>query len=357
MFMKPVSLVNRINAFARLGDILRNPDPDRFRMLTVEIQQLNDLIDNSHHDNAWFTPEMVRLALHATGQSLKTAKIEKWIGNYPIKKLEHCKPKTIGIVMAGNIPMVGFHDYLSALISGHKLVAKLSSGDSKLLPLMHRIISKIEPALQPMVHFTQSPLKGFDAIIATGSNNTSRYFDYYFGKYPNIIRKNRNSLALLTGKETDEQLHALGADIFSYFGLGCRNVSKLLTPKNYNFDRFFDHIQDHVEVINHHKYKNNYDYNKAIMLVNSVPHLDNGFLLLREDTAFSSPVGVINYERDDTIANARQRIENNLEDLQCVVSVANLSPIKAISPGKSQQPELWDYADNIDTIEFLAGLK
>ncbi len=357
MFMKPVSLVNRINAFARLGDILRNPDPDKFRMLSVEIQQLNDLIDNSKQYNAWFTPEMVRLALHATGRSLKTAKIEKWIGSYSIKKLEHCKPKTIGVVMAGNIPMVGFHDYLSVLISGHKLIAKLSSGDNKLLPLMHRIISKIEPALHPMVHFTESPLSGFDAIIATGSNNTSRYFDYYFGRYPHIIRKNRNSIALLTGKETDEQLQAFGADIFTYFGLGCRNVSKLLAPKQFRFDRFFDHLQDQVEIINHHKYKNNYDYNKAIYLVNGTPHLDNGFLLLKEDTALSSPVGVLYYETYDSVTEAKRRIESRLGELQCVVSAAEVSSLAIISPGKSQQPELWDYADNIDTVEFLTGLK
>lgn len=357
MFMKPVSLINRINAFARLGDILRNPDPEKFRMLSVEIQQLNHLIDNSKNHNAWFTPEMVRLALNAIGRSLKTVKIEKWMGNFPIKKLEHCKPKTIGVVMAGNIPLVGFHDYLSVLISGHKLIAKLSSGDNKLLPLMHRILSKIEPALHPMVQFTESPLAGFDAIIATGSNNTARYFDYYFGRYPHIIRKNRNSIALLTGQETGEQLQAFGADIFSYFGLGCRNVSKLLAPKKFKFDRFFDHLQDHVEIINHHKYKNNYDYNKAIYLINGTPHLDNGFLLLKEDAALSSPVGVVNYQIYDTITEAKHWIESRLDDLQCVVTAASLSYAKAISPGKSQQPELWDYADNIDTIEFLTGLK
>lgn len=352
-----MNLVNRINAFAKLGDILRNPDPEYHRNFSGDISELKLLINNSVNYNPWFTSENVRLALKATGLSLKTRQLEKWLRNYDQALLEKRTDKTIGVVMAGNIPLVGFHDYLSVMLSGNKLLAKLSGGDNRLLPFIHKLLVRIEPAFTGKVEFTEGTLNGFDAIIATGSDNSARYFDYYFGKYPHIIRKNRNGIAVLTGQETDDDLMALGEDIFRYFGLGCRSVSKLFVPKNYNFDRLFENIKDYSDVINHHKYANNYEYNKAIYLVNKTPHLDNGFLLLKEDVASASPVSVLFYEHYSNLKEVRLIVDRQREKTQCVVSVEKtLAEKGVVSPGKSQYPALWDYADGVDTMAFLTGL-
>jgi hypothetical protein len=352
-----VNLVNRINAFAKLGDILRNPDPEYHRNFSSYISDLQVLINNSVNYNPWFTPENVRFALKATGLSLKTRQLEKWLQYYDQALLEKRTTKTIGVVMAGNIPLVGFHDYLSVMLSGNKLQAKLSSGDNQLLPLIHKLLVRIEPAFTGKVDFTEGALSSFDAIIATGSDNSARYFDYYFGKYPHIIRKNRNGIAVLTGQETDDDLMALGEDIFRYFGLGCRSLSKLFVPKNYKFDRLFENIKDYSDVINHHKYANNYEYNKAICLVNKTPHLDNGFLLLKEDVASASPISVLFYEHYNNLKEVRLILERQREKIQCVVSVEKtLAEKGVVSPGKAQHPALWDYADGVDTMAFLNGI-
>jgi len=353
---RPMNIINRINAFAKLGDILRNPDASHYHSFKSEIVQLHNLILSSTNYNPWFTSDNVKNAISAIGQSLKTAKIEKWLCSYHDKKLEPFKPNTIGVVMAGNIPLVGFHDFMSVLLSGQKILAKLSSDDKHLLPLLAKILVKIEPEFGKHIAFTTDKLESFDAIIATGSNNTSRYFDYYFGKYPHIIRKNRNGIAVLSGEETSSDFLELGKDIFSYFGLGCRNVSKFFVPKGYNFDKFFQSIEDYKNTINHSKYVNNYDYNKSIFLVNKVAHLDNGFLLLTENTAFSSPISVIYFEAYDDFGAMYNSIQAQHEQIQCIVSI-DKKITKRIGPGQSQMPELWDYADGIDTMKFLLSLK
>ena len=231
----------------------------------------------------------------AIGESILNEKIEKWIKPYKAV-IESIKiHKTVGVVNAGNVPAVGFHDFLCILMSGHKYFGKLSTDDEDILPELAQILINIEPGFKDLITFTTQRLSQFDAVIATGSNNTSRYFDYYFGKYPNIIRKNRNGIAILTGNETDDELHALGADIFSYFGMGCRNVSRLFVPTNYKFDRFFSAIGNYNSVRDSYKYQNNYDYYKSIYLVNGIAHLDNGFLLLTENSAISSPPSVLYY--------------------------------------------------------------
>lgn len=351
-----MNIINRINAFSKLGDILCNPDASVFHSFRSEITQLHNLILNSSNYNPWFTAKNVNNAISGIGFSLKSAKIEKWISKYYHKKLEHSNPRTVGVVMAGNIPLVGFHDFMSVLMSGHKILAKLSSDDKHLLPLIAKIMIKIDPGFSRQIEFTSEKLENFNAIIATGSNNTSRYFEYYFGKYPHIIRKNRNGIAVLNGNETNSDLTELGKDIFNYFGLGCRNVSKLFVPKNYNFQKFFEAIEEFKDVINHSKYVNNYDYNKSIFLVNRQAHLDNGFLLLKEDTAYSSPISVINYEEYEEFGALYNTIQSDQEKIQCVVSI-DKKISTSVPPGKSQMPELWDYADGIDTMEFLLGLK
>lgn len=353
--VKNVNLTDRINACAKLGDILKSPDPESFHSVRKEIDELNHLIEFSHQYNGWFTPENVRFAIEALGKSLNRLKVERWLDRYPEKIFDQKQNLSIGVVMAGNVPLVGFHDYLSVMLTGNKLIGKLSSGDNKLLPLIHRILEKLEPGLKGKAVFTEERLSDFDAIIATGSNNTSRYFEYYFGKYPNIIRKNRNGVAVIHGNESPEELTALGEDIFRYYGLGCRNVSKIYVPNGYKFDGLFQALESWSGVAQNHKYQNNYEYNKSIYLVNNTPHFDNGFLILKEDAAISSPVAVLHYEHYKNVEDLNHELQGNAEQIQCIVS--SETQIKnAIMPGKAQHPQLWEYADNIDTIRFLMEL-
>ena len=351
-----MNLTDKINALAKLGEILGNPDDTKFHSFRNEIGALNSLISTHQNSNGWFTPDQVGYAIAAAGKSLQQGKIEKWLHKYPLATFENKNPRTIGVVMAGNIPMVGLHDYLSVLITGNKFLGKQSSGDDQLLPLMHRIIEKIEPGFKGKAEFTDGRLKDFDAIIATGSNNSARYFEYYFGKYPHIIRKNRNGIAVISETESPEQLHELGNDIFRYFGLGCRNVSKIYIPEDFQMATFFEAIESYSPVIDHHKYKNNYDYNKSILLINKVAHFDNGFLLLTESSALASPVSVLHYEKYRDIAQVNQDLQNHSQQIQCVVSDSKQIS-HAIAPGTSQTPPLWNYADAVDTIEFLRNLK
>jgi hypothetical protein len=332
---------SKINAFVKLGIYLQNPD-----------QELTEFIVRAKNKNAWFTEEQVKNALAAIGKSLNANDLEQWLSPYNFTN----NAKKIGLVLAGNIPLVGFHDILSVLISGNVAQIKLSSNDDSLIPTVLRKLVEIEPAFENSIQFVNR-LEGFDAIIATGSNNTSRYFEYYFSKVPHIIRKNRNSVAILSGNETKDDFVALGKDIFSYFGLGCRNVSKLYVPKGYNFIPFFDAIEGYNPIINHQKYNNNYDYNKSIYLVNKVQHLDNGFLLVTPNESLSSPLSVVYYEEYGDADDLRMILENRKEEIQVVVSQDAIdlsSPI--VKFGESQKPQLWDYADGIDTMKFLSGL-
>jgi len=332
-----------INALTRLGQQLSEPGDD-----------LLELINNEKQFNAWFTPESVQKAVLAIGASLNGAAIESWLSRYNLKDLD--SPKNIGLILAGNIPLVGFHDALCVLVSGNNALIKASSQDARLIKFVLEKLSEIETAFANRFKFVER-LTDFDAIIATGSNNSSRYFDYYFGKVPNIIRKNRNSIAVLTGNETADQLKRLGNDIFTYYGLGCRNVSKLLVPDGYNFNFFFESIENYQPIINHHKYNNNYDYNKSIYLVNSDQHLDNGFLLLKKDERLASPLAVLFYQNYTNLEDAQNQINEQSAHIQCVVSKLPLATKnQVVDFGKSQQPDLWDYADGVDTLTFLQSL-
>jgi hypothetical protein len=337
-------MYSTINAFSKLGEEL------------IELSQSWETSPYSHQlnkslsHNPWFTKESVQMAIAAYGNELHEDKITRWLSNYKITT--PASAKTIGLVMAGNIPLVGFHDLLCALVAGHRVVAKLSSKDQVLYEIIKDILVKINPVFEARITFTDSMLKNIDAIIATGSDNSARYFEYYFKKYPNIIRKNRNSLAILTGNESFDDLQSLGTDIFTYFGLGCRNVSFLLIPENYKFDVFFQAIETYNFVANHNKYGNNYEYQKAIMMMNAIPLFDNGFVLLKEDASISSPVGVIHFMNYKTDNEVRNFIEVNKHKIQCIVSKTNW-PFNTYGLGKAQQPELWDYADNMDTLAFL----
>lgn len=341
--MSKINIKNSINSFAELGRQLLSPDA----ILTA-------LIENEQYHNAWFTPASVTAAVTAIGKMLNPADLETWLSKY---NPENEKPaQKVGLILAGNIPLVGFHDVLCVIASGNKALIKASSQDARLIKAVLDKLVAIDPSFADSYSFVDR-LEGFDAVIATGSNNSSRYFDYYFGKVPNIIRKNRNSIAVLSGNETAGQLFALGHDILDYFGLGCRNVSKVLVPEGYDFTFFFESIEDHKAIINHHKYNNNYDYNKSIYLVNGDKHYDNGFLMVKEDDRLTSPLSVLffGYYRD--VADAEDIINQNTENIQCVVSELPLQiPNQLVKFGQSQQPALWDYADGVDTMDFLSNL-
>jgi hypothetical protein len=357
-----MNLENRILAFARLGHLMRelekpgNPPELISQQEQLYYHQLQLEIVDAPHYNGWFIEPMVRKAISSLGNSMKMDNLEKWLKPYPKHLAEINGNHSIGLVMAGNIPAVGFHDLLCVLITGNKLKAKLSSDDNRLIPALTKLLVAIEPGFADSVMFTSDRLNGFNAIIATGSNNSARYFEYYFGKYPHIIRKNRNGVAVLTGKESQDELQLLCSDIFSYYGLGCRNVSHLFVPDEYDFVPLLDACQQWVAMNDNHKYFNNYEYNKAIFLVNSTPHFDAGNLLVTESTSLASAVSVLHYEYYSNVDGLQKKLEVLHDQIQCVVATDPLFDF-SIPFGKSQEPQLWDYADGVDTIRFLMGLK
>lgn len=315
---------------------------------------LLEKIESAVHHNGWFTKENVLFSLEQWSHALTEENIEKWLSGYDFSKVT---PKTVGLILAGNIPLVGFHDFISVLVSGHKVLVKQSSNDQLILPVLADYLISIAPEWKHSISFISdtsegaSKMKDYDAVIATGSNNTARYFEYYFADKPSIIRKNRNSVAILTGKETKEELEALSEDIFRYYGLGCRNVSKLYVPENYDFDAFFKAMYSWNPIINQAKYANNYDYNKAVYLMSQFQLLENGFLILKEDASFGSPIATLFYEKYSNLDALKEEIASQKDQIQCIVSKDLFE--NEVDFGKTQQPELWDYADNVDTLEFL----
>jgi hypothetical protein len=329
----------RIASFEKLGNYLSAIDEGTKQQLIVK----------AGNENAWFTPESIQLALGGVIGYLQGKDLKDWVSKY---KLTPESKKVVAIVMAGNIPLVGFHDFLSVLISGHSVQLKLSSKDSTLIRFIIEKLVDLEPRFEARIEIVER-LKNFDAVIATGSDNSARYFHYYFGKYKHIIRKNRTSCAVVTGKETIEELTQLGRDVFQYFGLGCRNVSKIFLPKNYDIIHLLNTWAPYSWVMNHHKYHNNYEYQKSILLVNSVPHLDSGFLLLQESEKLVSPISVLFYEYYDDEGDLALKLNEAKDKLQCVVGKITAD---AIPFGQAQSPRLWDYADQIDTLKFLENL-
>ena len=342
-----MNIKERIDSFAELGKVLRNSLSEKEGEGS---SGLSDLINKQHLKNPWFTSENVRAAIKAIAGELTEENLIRWTNAYP-ELSKNCNPVKVGVIMAGNIPLVGFHDFLSVLISGNILRAKTSSKDSELIIKIGELLCSINPGFREKIEFAEGPLSGFDVVIATGSNNSSRYFEYYFDKYPNIIRKNRNSIAIIEGDETEAELKSLGTDIFLYFGLGCRSVSKIFIPKGYDLSVLVSNWEFFSGIINNTKYGNNYDFNKAVCMVNKDNFHDTGYLLLKEDKGLSSPVSVLYYEYYDTHYALKQQTEAMKEKIQCVVG-SHYVPF-----GKAQSPHLWDYADGIDTIEFLLQKK
>ena len=346
----------RIDAFVKLGNFLSQFSTTG--IVEKKNIEFNDLFfDGFQHQiklasekNAWFTKDNILFSLESWSKALSKEHISTWLEN------QHVNPtkRTVAIVMAGNIPLVGFHDFLAVLISGHAVLVKQSSNDKQLLPFLAKYLEYVAPSLKGEMVFTEEKLDHFDAVIATGSNNTARYFEYYFKGKPNIIRKSRNSVAVLTGEETAEEMNALSNDVFQYFGLGCRSVSKLFVPNDYNFDAFFKGMYDKKEIINNAKYANNYDYNKAVYLMSEFDLLENGFLMIKEDESHASPIATIFYEYYTDSDALKEKLERESDAIQCIVS-KNFTA-NEIKFGKTQHPKLWDYADGINTLDFLGSI-
>lgn len=331
-----MNIKERINLLVRLGDyLLMNTD------------ELKLVKENARQQNPWFTNEFVDLAIkNITENFLQKDLLERWVDDYGIE--DNIQPKKVGVVMAGNIPLVGFHDFLCVFVSGNKAIIKPSSKDEILIKhLAGKIINWYAEAADYIL-FAEN-LKGCDAYIATGSNNSGRYFEYYFGKYPNIIRRNKTSVAVLSGNESESELEYLADDILQYFGMGCRNVTHLFVPQNYNFVPLLDALKKYDYFKDFHKYKNNYDYQLALLILNHKFYMLNESIILTENDSVFAPVSQLNYSFYTDVKNVEESLAEN-ENIQCIVG-KNFVPF-----GKSQSPVLTDYADGIDTMQFLKKL-
>jgi hypothetical protein len=352
------SIENTIRAFAALGDLLGKTalelaegHPDA----ASEFPELHHALHTAVHHNAWFTGENIARSFSAWSQVLTQENLQEWISAYASPRKERSARK-VAVIMAGNIPLVGFHDFLCTLVSGHFFAGKLSSDDDVLMPALASVLCGIEPSLSERIHFTSEPIRDIEAVIATGSNNSARYFEYYFSKYPHIIRRNRNGVAVLTGTESTETLHALGLDISSYFGLGCRSVSKVFIPQNTDPEILFKAVEPYAErLLQHNKYMNNYFYQRSLCLLGNTPFRENGFYILQESSAYSSPIPVLYFEYYSDIQELQDRLAAENDQIQCVVTEAFQST-NTVLPGQSQFPALHDYADGIDTLKFLLEL-
>ncbi|MDC0099475.1 MAG: acyl-CoA reductase [Crocinitomicaceae bacterium] len=341
-----------IKGFEQLGVLMtslgENKDWENFSVGVTESEYLSlqTLINRQVSYNGWFTKENVRGSLLKLGSNLIYSDLLNWASSYTFSN----EPRTIAVIMAGNIPLVGFHDFLSVLVSGNKIVAKLSSDDKTLLPALGQHLIEFIPGLKERIVFTSGRIGEIDAVIATGSDNSMQYFEQYFGKYPNIFRKNRTSIAVLKGDETEDDIKSLGSDIFDYFGLGCRNVSYLLLPEGFELSRFFEGVISYGEVIHNNKYGNNYDYNKAVYLMNKLEILDNNFCLLRESNELFSPLSMIHYQFYKDQSDIDNYIKEHESKIQVVVGRDYLDY------GQAQCPGFNDYADGVDVMQWLNKL-
>ncbi|MEZ4987084.1 MAG: acyl-CoA reductase [Saprospiraceae bacterium] len=339
-----MNIAERIALLHALGERLRARS-DEYLVATVKRTALH---------NGWFTEESQWQAIDAiASQMLDAEKLRQWLSHYDWPST--VTPRKVGLVMAGNLPLVGFHDVLCVFAAGHHAVVKLSDKDPYLLPALWRILRNLDD--RAAAYYSEvERLQQFDAVIATGSNNAARYFEAYFGKYPHIIRKNRHAVAVLDGKETPAELRALGRDIFDFFGLGCRNVAKLYLPKGYDFEPLLEALHEYRAIVNHTKYKNNFDYNYALYILNKVDFKANGCILLREEKALQSAIATLHYGYYEELDALATELYAKADEIQLVVSHAELPGWKTYPLGHAQQPALDDYADGVDTLRFLASI-
>ncbi len=356
------TLNDRISAFAKAGKLLSS-------YLKKESTESTTVIEAAFYraqsKNSWFTDENLNYALDQWSQALTVEALESWTTPY---HLDNITANIVAIITAGNLPLVGFHDVLSVIITGHHAMIKNSGNDDVLTPMLLQLATDALPELKQSYSYNDGRLTGYDAVIATGSNNTARYFEHYFGSKPHIIRKNRNSIAVLTGTETIKDMEALSEDVFRYFGLGCRSVTHLMIPRDYNFDLFFNGMFVQKELIKNEKYLNNYDYNKAVYLMSNFDLLDNEFLLIKEENdSYTSPIAALGYSYYDDIKDVANQLMTDADKLQCIVAqgtaaqviktqLGELTAPAIVDFGSTQCPMLNDYADGVDTVNFLLTL-
>lgn len=348
-----MTLKQRQHAFVQLGLFIERhfaqtwePKEERFH------NDLKSLTEIAYSYNGWFTPESIERALKGIASMLSEQELEAFAAQVKEPK----DIKKVAVIMAGNIPAVGFHDMLCVLLSGHSILIKVASDDPALIPFLAGMLIYFEKDFAPAVNFSEARMVNFDAVIATGSNNSAKHFEYYFGKYPHIIRKNRTSVGVLTGRETPEELYELGKDVFYYFGLGCRNVTKLYVPENYVFDGLFEAMYPFKYVADNKKYFNNYEYNRAIYLLDLIPFLDNNFLMLRENEGLHAPTAVLYHQTYTNETDLVEKITPLKDDLQCIVANFEISDFTITGFGNTQNPGIFDFADNVNTISFLNTL-
>lgn len=339
-----MNIEERKKVLIQLGEHLRREDDE----------YLQAVMQRTQYNNAWFTLENQERAVRAIAEQMLVAeKLDRWLTDYAIPR--ETSPKTVGLVMAGNIPLVGFHDLLCVFAAGHKSLVKLSDKDKFLLPYLLKLMARFDARSEAYFEIVEK-MKGFDAVIATGSNNSARYFEAYFSKYPNIIRRNRNAVAILSGDETEEELRNLSQDVFQYFGLGCRNVAKIYVPRSYDFEPLLEILHEHRDLVLHSKYKNNFDYNYALFVLNKVAYKANGCIILTENSAIQSHIAGLHYEYYDDLDGIAEEVNRRENEIQCVIAREELLPLKTYPFGQAQSPELWDYADGVDTMAFLLDL-
>ena len=345
--MKVLSLNQRIQVLADLGERIQfelNHSPYN--------EAFENLLNKVNQRNPWFTKESVVQSLSVWANLLESNNLNHFISRYETVLFEKKNDKVVLLILAGNIPLVGLHDVICSFLSGSKSMIKVSSKDALLLSYLIEQIKTINSTASDYFEISETKAQGFTHVIATGSNNSARYFDHYFSKFPNIIRKNRSSLAIITPETTDTELEYLANDVFQYFGLGCRNVTQLWVPHSFDFDRLKNAFNSYATIINHNKYANNYDYHKAIALMNGDPFIDFEFILLQNKSMLKSPLGVLHYNFYENVTEVDSYIQEHRANIQCVVSSQSTS-FNEVNFGQTQQPKLWDFADQIDTLQFL----
>lgn len=345
-----MNIEKRIDAFVRLGErMLADSMPD-------SKSKFHAVVKDANIHNPWFTSENVYYAIDSIAKLWLTREsLNAFVTKYPKSSFNPVESKKVVIIMAGNIPFAGFHDLFCVLIAGHRFLGKVSSKDGYLISAVIDLLVEIEPEFKGMIELSEVTLHGFDAVIATGSDNSSRYFDYYFKNYPTIIRKHRNSIGVLKGNETEEELTRLSDDIFLYFGLGCRNVSMLLVPKGYDFKPLLKAFKVWQNLDTHNKYMNNYEFQKTMNLMNLIDHIDTDFMLLKQNESIGSTVGVVHYKEYEDIKSVKEFIDKHDDELQCIVGDGSIIS-NAIPFGSTQTPSVDEFADGIDTIAFLSKL-
>ncbi len=335
-----MDLNERIDALVKLGEYIRQKG-----------ETLQSVIHHAYLKNKWFTEENINIALDAIVEHFLDAnRLVDWVEQYDMNN--RIEPRRIGLILAGNIPMVGFHDLLCVFVAGDTAKIKLSEKDSTLIPFLLNKLNELDERAASRFEIVDR-LTDFDAVIATGSNNSARYFESYFGKFPHIIRKNRNAVAILSGSETQTDLQSLGVDVFQYFGLGCRNVSKLYVPHDYNFEPLLEALHEHNQLVLHNKYKNNFDYNYTLVILNKTPYQANGCVILTEEETIASRIAGLHFEYYSDEKELVNKLRNKQEDIQCIITREKLEDLPTIPFGKAQQPSLSDYADGVDVMNFL----